>query len=61
MPKTKKEANKDYYDKNREKIMHHLNEKRLCEACNQEYPQHHLYRHFKSMKHIQNLAKPKTT
>ena len=49
--------NKMYYDKNREKIIKHLGEKKLCEVCQREYPLYHLYRHFKSKKHIDNLSK----
>ena len=51
--------NKKYYEKNKEKIMEHLREMRLCEVCNREY---HLYlfcRHNKSKKHLINLEKSK--
>ena len=52
---------KKYYDKNREKIIQHLYEKRMCEVCQREYPLYHLSKHRTSMKHINNLSKMKVT
>ena len=46
---------KKYYDSNKEKIIKHLGEKRLCEVCQREYNLYNLSRHRKSTKHINNL------
>ena len=54
MPMTKSERNKIYYQNNKDKIISHLGEKKRCEVCNREYPIYHLYRHYKSKKHITN-------
>ena len=48
---------KKYYDNNKEKIIKHLGEKRLCEVCKREYNLYNLSRHRKSMRHINNLNK----
>ena len=48
---------KKYYDSNKEKIIKHLGEKRLCEVCQREYNLYNLSRHRKSMRHINNLNK----
>lgn len=50
---------KRYYDKNREKIIQHLYENRLCEVCQKEYPLYQLSKHRKTMKHINNEIKMK--
>ena len=48
-------SNKKYYEKNKEKIMEHLKEMRLCEVCNREYRLHLLSRHNHTKLHLKNL------
>ena len=55
------ERNKVYYYQNREKIIAHLGEPRLCEVCNREYALYNLSRRRKSMKHIINMQKSEVT
>jgi len=50
--RTKKESNKEYYEKNKEK----LNEKIDCE-CGGKYIHQHKSRHMKSKKHINYIEK----
>ena len=51
--------NKTYYAQNKQKIIAHLGEQRLCEVCNRNYALYKLSRHRKSIKHIKNLEKIK--
>ena len=51
--------NKTYYKQNKQKIIAHLGEQRLCEVCNRNYALYNLSRHRKSIKHIKNLEKIK--
>ena len=54
---TKSQSNKNYYEKNKEKIMKHLYEERLCKYCNRFYRLCKLSSHNKTMKHINNVKK----
>ena len=55
------ENRKRYYEKNKEKIIEHLYERRFCEACQREYALYQLSKHRKSKKHINNCSKMKMT
>ena len=51
----KAKANKKYYENNKDKIIQHQTEKRLCVYCNRSYPLYHMSKHNKSVKHITNV------
>ena len=51
----RKEYNKHYYEKNKERILKGMNEKVYCKYCNREYAKHRYDKHCRSTKHIMNL------
>ena len=51
----KAQENKTYYENNKDKIIHHQKEKRLCTYCNRSYPLYHMSKHNKTIKHITNV------
>ncbi len=53
----KKEYNKIYYEKNKEKHLNYLTEKIECEICNVSVSRTNLSSHKKSNKHIKNQQK----
>ena len=55
MENKKSISNKNYYEKNYEKILEHLKQKRLCEVCNREYSLFNLSRHRHTKIHLSRL------
>ena len=51
----RKEYNRLYYEKNKERILKGMNEKIFCKYCNREYAKHRYDKHCRSAKHITNV------
>ena len=53
--------NLKYYTQNKQKIILHLGERRMCDVCNREYALYNLSRRRKSKKQLKNLETIKMT